>query len=85
VHLELGLGDEREKKVRSSAFRRKFVSLLGTTYELPPEGRTTNIAFSHSLSVGGRLNSHKRENIVFTNRFCFAGAEALQFDNEREE
>src|SRR5437762_670245 len=40
-------------KVRSSAFRRKFVSRISANYELPPEGRTTNILFLHSLCVGG--------------------------------
>src|SRR2546430_8446245 len=38
---------------RSSAFRRKFVSRISANYELPPEGRTTNILFLHSLAVGG--------------------------------
>src|SRR5438034_4995102 len=33
--------------------RRKFVSRISANYELPPEGRTTNILFSHSLAVGG--------------------------------
>jgi hypothetical protein len=40
-------------KVRSSAFRRKFVAPFMLNYELPPEGRTTNIAFSHGFCVDG--------------------------------
>ncbi len=50
--VDADLKSEQPARVRSSAFRRKFVTELGAkkSYELPPEGRTTNIVFD--LSVG---------------------------------
>jgi len=50
-----------DKPVRSSAFRRKFVTELGAkkTYELPPEGRTTSMFFD--LSVGSSEFSDPEE------------------------
>src|SRR5438046_1928448 len=42
-------------KVRSSAFRRKFVISLSARYKLPPEGRTTNFHPGSELALEARF------------------------------
>src|SRR6185369_9174658 len=56
-------------KARSPAFRRKFVLCICTEYELPPEGRTTNIAFSQArllLRVFSARLSVKQPNLLLS-------------------
>jgi 4-aminobutyrate aminotransferase-like enzyme/Ser/Thr protein kinase RdoA (MazF antagonist) len=59
--VDADLKRDKPGRVRSPAFRRKFVNELGgkKPYELPPEGGTTNVVFD--LSVGSSDLSDPRE------------------------